>query len=63
MFIIIIVIVINAVEIFVLVLLSDTLLGIMAPKKSGLTTGGVNLINIVNFNSLNSALIGRCNFS
>jgi hypothetical protein len=54
---------INPVELFVLVLFSDTLLGIMALKKSGLTTRGVNLINSLNSNSLNSALIGRCNFS
>ena len=54
---------INAVGMFVLVLFSDTLLGIMAPKKSGLTARGVNLTNILNSNSRNSALIGRCNFS
>lgn len=54
---------INAAELFVLVLFSDTLLGIMALKKLGLTTRGVNLINILNSNSRNSALIGRCNFS
>ena len=54
---------IKAVELFVLVLFSDTLLGIMTLKKSGLTTRGMNLINILNSNSRNSALIGRCNFS
>jgi predicted permease len=54
---------INAVEIFVLVLFSDTPLGIMALDKSGLTTRGVNLINTLNSNSRNSALIGPCNFS
>jgi len=52
-----------ALEIFVLVLLSDTLLSIMALKKSWLTIRGVNLKNTLNSTSRNSAHIGCCNFS
>jgi len=48
---------INVVELFVTVLFSDMLLSITALKKSGLTTCGVNLINALNSNSRNCALM------